>query len=216
MSTLTDYIGLVTSEHAARPNFNAVLESILQPFVDNINMLQSLPNKFDLDVAQGVQLDVVGQWIGITRNLREPIVGVYFAFDTNDVGWDQGVWFDPFSPEEGIISLDDETYRILLYFKIAANIWDGGLLSAEEILQPILVTNPGTHFFIQDNLDMTISIGISGVSPSALTLALLTQGYFELRPAAVDIAQVFLPPGPFFGFDNQNYNISGWDTGFWQ
>lgn len=214
-AVLTDYTNRVTSEHDTQPNFMAVLAAVLQPLVDGQNLLESLPAKFDVDVALGAQLDVVGQWVGIGRKLSVPIAGVYFAFDTPGLGWDEGVWKGPFDPSEGVISLDDATYRLMIYAKIAANIWDGTLEQAEQILANIFASSPGTHVFIEDNTDMSINIGVSGVLPSALFRGLITSGYFELRPAGVRINNVFIAPGPFFGFDTENYNIAGWDVGQW-
>lgn len=213
---LEDYTKLVTSEHADQPDFLAVLAATLQPFVDCQTLLASLPTKFDVDLAKGRQLDVVGQWVGLGRQLALPISGVYFSFDVPGLGWDEGVWKGPFDPTEGVVSLDDDTYRLMLYAKIAANIWDGTLEQAERILANIFAgSSPGTHIFIEDNTDMSINLGISGVLPSALFQGLITSGYFEVRPAGVRINNVFIAPGPFFGFDTENYNIAGWDVGQW-
>lgn len=213
MATLNDYLSLVTSEHADKPNFIAFLSALLQPTVDNINVVATLPTLFDVDTAVGQQLDFVAQWIGFSRALAEPIAGVYFSLDTVGVGLDEGVWFDPFDPTEGVVLLDDGTFRIMLYAKIAANMWSGSLEDAEKILAEVFVGFPNTHVFIEDNFDMSITIGVTGVLPSALFQALLEQGYFTVKPEGVRIAAVNIGPGPFFGLDNENYNISGLDVG---
>lgn len=214
-SVLDDYISLITSEHNDKPNFISVLSSILQPFVDEQNLLRNIPSLYDLDLAVGSQLDVVGQWVGLSRRLQLPIAGVYFSLDIEGLGLDQGVLQQPFDPVSGLTSLDDNTYRLMLYAKIAANIWDGSLAQAEQILSEIFASSPGTLVFIQDNFDMSMYIGLAGVIPSALFAALLAQEYIPLRPAAVkSTAYVTSVDGaPIFGLDVENSFISGLDVG---
>lgn len=184
MSDLIDYTSLVISEHADKPNFTAVLGTTLQPFVDAQNVLASLPALFDLDTAVGDQLDVIGQWVGLSRSLSVPITGVYFAFDTPGLGFDQGIWFVSGDPAEGIVSLDDTTYRLMILAKIAANTWDGSLGDANAKL---LAAFPGADVFLRDNMDMTETFILSGTPPSTLFAALVSQGYIELKPAGVNV-----------------------------
>lgn len=150
MAQTSDYIGLVTSEHADKPKFVATLSALVQCFVDLQNVTLQIPFDFDLDVAVGVQLDAVGEWVGISRNVNTPLTGVYFSFDTVALGFDQGVWKGPFDPDTGVVSLDDDTYRLLIRAKIGANNWDGTLGSSAAILNSIFnkgnaaVTGPVT------------------------------------------------------------------------
>lgn len=184
MSVLTDYSSLVVSEHADKPNLMAVLAAIVQPLVDGQNMLGSLQMLFDLDTAVGDQLDVVGQWVGLSRSLTIPITGVYFAFDTVGVGFDQGIWFVSGDAAAGIVSLDDSTYRLMILAKIAANTWDGSLGDANAKL---LAAFPSADVFLVDNFDMTESFVLSGTAPSTLFAALVGQGYIQLKPAGVNV-----------------------------
>jgi hypothetical protein len=137
MTDVTDYTGLVTSEHADKPNFMAMVGGVAQAFVDIQNQLSATPPAFDLDSAVGVQLDAVGLWVGVTRNVSTPLTGVYFSLDTVGLGFDQGVWQGPFDPTTGVVSLDDDTYRLLIRAKIGANSWDGTLGTSAAILNTI-------------------------------------------------------------------------------
>jgi hypothetical protein len=137
MAQVSDYTGLITSEHADKPRFVATLAAIAQCFVDVQNAVIGIPFEFDLDDAIGVQLDAVGEWVGITRNVKTPITGVYFSLDTANLGFDQGVWQGPFDPTTGLSSLDDDTYRLLIRAKIGANNWDGTLGTSAAILNGI-------------------------------------------------------------------------------
>jgi hypothetical protein len=65
---------------------------------------------------------------------------------------------------------------------------------------------------------MTMNVVLVGPTPDAVTLALFTGGYLNLRPAGVGITNYYLPsvPGsPVFGFDVENAAIAGFDAGGW-
>lgn len=215
MASLSDYLALITTEHSDKPKYMAMIQAVLAPVVDALNASQALPADFDLDQAIGTQLDIVGLWVGIGRRVNTPLVGVYFSLDTSGVGFDQGVWKGRFDPDSGVVELDDDTYRVLIRAKIGANHWDGTLGASKEILD--LVFSGGTHVFIQDNQDMSMTIGVSGEIPSAISLALLTGGYIPIKPEGVrvDYYIVTSTDGPLFGFDISNEYTSGFDQGSW-
>lgn len=182
--TVDDYLDLIPSEHADKPNFRAVLTAALSPVVDGQAVADSLSAGFDLDVAAGQQLDFVGQWVGISRTLHVPIPGKYFSFNTANLGFNQGIWFNPDNPAEGIITLDDNTYRTMIRAKILANTWDGSLQMANEGLARIF---PNGSVQMRDNMNMTYSLSVAGDPPSALFLTLVQQGYIPLKPAGVKL-----------------------------
>ncbi|QIX17233.1 DUF2612 domain-containing protein [Burkholderia multivorans] len=136
-ASLSDYTALITSEHRDKPRFMATVGALVQPIVDQMNVLQSMPGKFDLDNAVGVQLDDVGLWVGVSRKIRTPLTGIYFSFDIDGLGFDQGTWKGPFDPDTGLTVLDDDTYRLVIRAKIGANRWDGTLESSAAILNSI-------------------------------------------------------------------------------
>lgn len=211
------YLDLVTSEHQPRPKFMATLSASIQPFADAIALLQTFPGLYDLDDAVGTQLDAVGLWVGRSRNVALPLTDVYFSFDENGVGYDSGVWFEPFNPVTNEFALPDDHYRLLLRAKIAANQWDGSIPGAYDAWS-ILFGPFGLSVLIQDNQDMSMLIALLGNLPDPLTLALLTGGYLSLKPCGVRISGYMTPsaPGaPYFGFDVETTAISGFDVGAW-
>jgi hypothetical protein len=181
IATVDDYLKLIPPEHAGQPNFLEALTAFVAPFVDGQNLAASLAALFDVDFAVGQQLDFVGQWVGISRRLRVPIPNKYFSFNIANIGVNQGIWFNPDDPTEGIVTLDDSTYRLMIRAKILANIWDGSLGEANAGLQAIF---DGT-VQLQDNFDMTYSIITTGTLSSALFVELVQQGYIPLHPAGV-------------------------------
>lgn len=216
MAELSDYTRLITSQHRQRPKFVSTVAALVQPMVDVMNVLASMPGKFDLDAAVDAQLDDVGRWVGISRDVAVPLTGVYFSFDTIGVGFDQGSWKGPFDPDTGLTRLDNETYRLVIRAKIGANHWDGTLESSRAILNTIF--GGGTFVFIQDNQDMSMTIGIAGVIPSAVFLALLANGIIPLKPEGVRVNYTIVTStdgAPIFGLDVENDLIAGFDTGAW-
>lgn len=184
MAQASDYTALITSEHADKPRFMAMVSSVAQCFVDQIALLDSMPDAFDLDQAAGKQLDAVGLWVGLNRNIAVPINNVYFSWDTANVGWDQGVWKQPGDPAAGITTMDDGTYRLMLRAKIGANHWDGSMGGSVSILQQVFVGS-GVAAKIVDNQDMTMDVIMSGGSLSALAKAMIEQGYIPIKPVGV-------------------------------
>ncbi|KVU22324.1 hypothetical protein WK65_18495 [Burkholderia ubonensis] len=216
MADLNDYTALITSEHRDKPRFAATVAAVVQPLVDQMNLLASMPGKFDLDVAVGDQLDTVGLWVGVSRRIRTPLTGIYFSFDIAGLGFDQGIWKGPFDPDTGLTVLDDDTYRLVIRAKIGANHWDGTLDQSAAILNSIFGAD--THVFIEDHQDMSMTIGISGKVPSAVFLALLAGGYIPLKPEGVRVNYTIVTTvdgAPLFGFDMNNQFVAGFDAGAW-
>ena len=183
---MAKYTDLITSEHAKRPKFVAKIELSTQAQLDQQSVLASLLTKFDLDSAVGQQLDIIGEWIGATRNVAVPIPGVFFSWDTPGVGWDQGVWKGPFDPTDGVTVLDDGSYRLLLRAKIGSNYWDGTLPVAKQIYDLLF---PAGNIEVSDNQDMTVTVTATGFL-SAIEEALLVRGYLGLKPAGVKVDYV--------------------------
>jgi Protein of unknown function (DUF2612) len=213
----TPYLGLITSEHQPKPNFMAAVAVSIQPFADLLPQLLSIPALYDLDVAIGPQLDVVGQWVGRSRNIALPLSNVYFSFDENGVGWDDGIWFVEFDPTTNQFALPDEHYRLLLRAKIAANSWNGSIPGAYAAWDTLFGPY-GMTILIQDYQDMSMLLAVLGELPDPLTVALLTGGYLSLKPCGVRIRgymELTVPEVPYFGFDVETQAISGFDVGCW-
>lgn len=213
MAAITQYTGLVTSEHNNKANFMAVLSALVQPCADIAETLNSIPAAFDLDTAIGNQLDYVGQWVGRTRNLKVPITGVFFSLDIAP-GLDSGVVWTPYTPTQGLESLPDDQYRSLLRARVLNNQWNGSMSQAYSIYDALFASSLYTPF-IEDNADLTMYVGIAGQVPDALTLAMLTQGLLNARPAGVQVSGYYTTSanGPIFALDIENANFAGLDVG---
>lgn len=209
------YTDLITSEHSDQPRYRATIETTVKPLSDLQAFISHLPEDFDLDEAIGNQLDIVGQWVGRSRNIPVPLAGLYFTWDDPTRGWNKGIWKGPYDTIYGISRLDDDTYRRLLYAKIMTNNWDGTVEGGQAALDEFF-DNPNTLVFIQDNNDMSMTMGVSQIIPSPLLLTIWNK-YFPLKPAAVRTyySVTSVDGAPLFGWDMDNGYVSGWDMGAW-
>ncbi len=210
------YLNLVTSEYRNKPDFLKMVEMNTAVARRVQELIATLIPKFDVDVAVGDQLDIIGQWVGISRKVSIPIAGVYFTWDSTDsVGWDYGTW-QPYNAPVSITLLPDDAYRTLIRAKIAANQWDGTTTGAYEIWNIIF---PELSILIQDNQNMSYDLIILGAIIDSLTLALITGGYIPLKPEGVRVNSYIIVPeiGPVFAWDidPETSLLAGWDTGQW-
>lgn len=213
--TLIDYLNLITSAWRTKPTFITTLSTDLSPMVQVQNLMTSMVPIFDLDTAVGDQLDILGQWVGVSRNIAIPISGVYFSWDGADftLGWDYGSW-RPSDAPTSITSLPDDAYRTLIRAKIASNHWDGTTDGAYAIWDALF---PNFTILIQDNQNMTYALGIVGGIIDSLSLALITGGYITLKPEGVRISDYFvaIDSGPVFAWDLDAPLLQGWNIGSW-
>ena len=133
MSDANRYTELIAGAHFDKPKYQQFIYELTEPLNEARKRLAVFYKHFDVDTAVGVQLDAVGVRVGISRRLPMKLVGVYFALDDVDgVGFDKGVWKGQFDPSDGMVTLDDETYRAVIKTKILANKFDGKNESVPE------------------------------------------------------------------------------------
>lgn len=182
------YVNLITSEHRNRPKFISWMSKILKFAEDTSNCAVDLISAFTLDqFASGVQLDVIGQLVGVGRSLS-------------------------FIPSDGRgTELSDADYRKVIKAKIIKNNWKGQineLVSLWEVLFPEIL------IVIADNQDMTMTVYLAG-GIDTFFQELVANGYIVPKPAAVGINYSY-GMLPVFGYDIENDGyIAGYDVGYW-
>jgi len=212
--TIEEYLDLITSEYRLKTKFTSMVSADVSIQVRVQDLLSSLIVKFDIDTALGQQLDVIGQWVGVSRNVSIPVAGIYFSWDADYTeGWEYGSWQPPLAPTD-VTSLPDDAYRTLIRAKIAANAWKGTTDDAYIIWDTVF---PDITILIQDYQNMSYDMALVGGIVPSLTLALLTGGYLPLKPEGVRINNYFVPvdSDPGFGWDVDSPYIKGWEEGHW-
>jgi hypothetical protein len=181
------YLGYITREHAGAAKFTRLVgfsTATYRALADALNAFQA---EFDIDSAVGAQLDAIGLWLGLPRDLIVKVTDSYFTFDDTaaptETGWDYGVWLGRFGDPTGIEAMPDDVYRRALKAKAVSNRWDGTLAGIHAIWSAYA----GSRIVITDNQDMTMAITVQG-RLSGLEKALLKQGYITIRPAGVAVS----------------------------
>ncbi|QHM71266.1 DUF2612 domain-containing protein [Mixta intestinalis] len=213
---MKDYTDYITPQHRPAAKFTEHIRLITRPFIDIATQAGQLNALFSIDHGNGPQLDAVGEWIGMSRYVKTPITGVYFALDTEGVGLDQGSWKRRYDSDSGFTELDDETYRAILRAKIRANHWDGSCEMLAEIYQGVIPDSNAKIFFV-DNQNMSMDVYLTGGVIPEVIKAVLRQGYLNIKPGGVRVNNYTDSEGGngIFGFDVNNDYIDGFDTGSW-
>lgn len=196
-ATLNSYLQLITSEHREKPKYKELVSLTAQFAVDLQATLYGMLEDFDVSLAVGQQLDMLGLWVGVRRTIT---VQPSEAYPTPSEPYD--------------VDLDDATFRRLILARVQANKWDGTPEQAQQILSDFYAPD-GTIAAIVDNQDMSIDLVLTGTFPSPEMAAVLAQFILPLRPSGVRVRFTHVVPtgGPLFGLDADNAFISGPDVG---
>ena len=204
------YSDYITSANR-QTNFIKIVDELTQSFID----LQGINLDLSVNTASGALLDVLGQWVGASREVSTPLANVYFAWDSSAiVGWDSGVWRDVFDNSTSLTILPDDSYRILIKSKIAASRWDATAEDAYKIWENLFSES---FIIITDNNNMSCNIAVAGAKLDSVTLALLVSEQIALKPAGVKTKyyQISVDGGALFSWDVANDALAGWDVGGW-
>lgn len=185
MTSVSDYTDLVTSQYSSKPRFVGWLSALVEPIAALSNLLNSMLNDFDLDVAIGAQLDVIGLWVGISRNLPTELLFYFSWDDTVANGWDAGSWKGVGDPDAGITVLGDNLYRNVIRAKILANSWTGNRAGLYEILAKALSSEDASE--IIDNQDMSFIIRVDSSKATQLDIAIINTLIVPIKPVGVSL-----------------------------
>lgn len=187
------YLSLITSQHADKPKFRAMVAASVKPFCDIQACAANLINDFDLDQAQGVQLDAIGLWVGISRRIAVPLTGIYFTYDDppgSKTGYDNAIYKEVGDPSTGLTVLPDSLYLPLIRAKIVANYSRGTTDDIYDILD-VFTMEPGS-VLITNNQDMTITLTIDSTRLSNAQIQIITTGTIPIKPAGVGINYIIV------------------------
>ena len=211
----TDYTKLITSEHKSKPKFAATVNLLAGAFGSLADSTMGLVEAFNVDTAVGAQLDVIGLWVGISRNQSVPIAGAFFTWNDSAHGWNFASWKGPNEPTQGIVALDDTSYRAVIKAKIGSNYWNGALNTLQDIGGSAL-NDFGVQAFVIDNMDMSITVYILG-APTAVLIEMIKRGITPPKPAGVRVTGYILasaPGAPFFALSvSTTTTVAGLDFG---
>ena len=183
---LTDsYKNLITSQHRDKPKYMLTVGELLKYSEDEFSCGIYIDDNFDLNLAVGIQEDILGDIVSQARQL-------YFQPENN------------LSP-----ILDDETYRTLLKAKIAKNMWKGKIYDLRTLWHTIF----GEGIYIMDNQDMTMDVIIAN-NFTPIEKELMYHGLIVPKPQSVRIRYIVIdePGSPIFSYGNDNDILGGYNT----
>lgn len=180
------YADLLILQYIGKPKANATIQAIVEPVIMDMLPLK-VQNAYEIGTAEGVQLDVIGKYVGVSRH-----------------GY--GLSGQP-------ITLNDADYVQLLKLVIIKNN-SGSSLAA---IQSLLASSFPGQIFVSDNQTMGLNyLIIESIGTSDL-LELMTTGNYLPSPMGVQTSVVAVPAHtfPFFAFyksSDPGASISGFNS----
>lgn len=157
------YLNRIASQHKIRPKYMAWLAALLEKIQDLEDLAAQIDTAFDLDSAVGVQLDMIGQSVGVNRLLN-------------------------FEPVYASARLSDDHYRTILRARISLNQWDGTTDGIRRIWDGIF---NGYTLEVVDNQDMTMTLRVYGLK-SMFESVYISRGYAAPKPEGVGVNYEFI------------------------
>lgn len=183
------------------------LEALVRGLVGPLNGVQAAARELLddrwLDTAEGVQLDGIGDIVGLPRTISDVAYIEFFGFvgQPGIDGFGQGrMRRDYESTVGGATKLLDAEYRRLLYWKIAINNGHG---TAEEIIAALKPILDVSRVIVQDIGNAKIAVWINGLPTVATPLRINAKRWV---PKAAGVGLVLTgSDDPTFGFVNQGF-----------
>ena len=173
--------------------------------------LDDLQNKRWIDTGSGVQLDNIGVLIDRSRNIAGSIQLEFFAFfdQPNALPFDVGRFRDtPAVPYTATSTLDDETYRPVLWHKVSKDTTIG---TTESTIESVKFIYDAPFVTLTELGNAKIGIGVGReLTDNDIVLARALDLFIRAGGVGLDFVEEI--PDPFFGFLGQG-NVQGFDVG---
>lgn len=160
------YVSLLIVQYASLNNATQTMRALISTFIQD-QIVQIVQNGFDLNMAIGAQLDILGQFVGVTRNAFGLVPNDYWALPSYSdtlpsefFGWASYsdppplivYWFLYNDLNGSGYTLTDNQMRRLIGLKAAFMTCDMGLGDIDNILYSYF----GPYVNLLDNENMTI------------------------------------------------------------
>jgi hypothetical protein len=206
---LAQGLSRLASQYSDREKIIAYVKALLAANQELEDVLQKMALQTDIDIAEGVNLDTIGEIVGISRIIPESIAVQFFGFEgqpgatvfgeNNQIGI--GARFrEEGEPETDTSVLADPEYRLLIRAKIVKNHSRG---TPEDIMA-------GLDFLFQAELSVVDDLGNMAIAISIgrqLTFqekAIVKQLDILPRPVGVRInAYTEFDYNNYFGFEGR-------------
>jgi hypothetical protein len=183
-----NYTPTILSQYANSP----ILLQLIDNFSNYIDPTENIENFYDnvwnILSAKGYGLDVWGRIVGVSRILQVSATE-YFGFSEATT-----ISADPFGQSPFYLgqaltdsfALADDGFRLLIFAKAAANIWDGSIPGLNAILRLLF---PNKVVYVTDGEDMTMEY-VFGWILSPLEGSIVLNSNVLPRPCGVSVSYV--------------------------
>lgn len=215
--TEKNYIEGAREKYTMAFSDKVVFDKFIQLVILEIQELQSalkdLTQLRTLEEARGVQLDIVGDILGQPRVLLDVDFLEFFGMEGNprahrlgDLFSNRGgIFFDLDERLQGSVSLDDETYRIMLKAKIAKNTTRG---TPEEMMWYLNFIFGTSASFTAESSAVVIALISDNLTPQQVMLLsyINRSGDYDVtlfpKPIGVRMEYGFYDPDQSFAFED--------------
>ncbi len=195
------YTNLLIIQYYNKPKAKAEIEALVSIIAENNILNLALQEAFDINIAVGNQLDILGRIIGLNRVTPFIIPKVQFGFEGTDTSASFGLAPFADATQNNLTSLEltDGDYRFFLRAKIIKNITSNTILSDDRIgINEALDFLFNGQAIMIDNRDMTQTLQIS----ETVDLSLLRNAIrLQVIPKAAGVGlNIVVVPELYFGF----------------
>lgn len=183
--TEKDYLDLLPAQHRNQPRYSKTVAENIAPMVLMQRLSADTIQTISVDDSNGVQLDWIGLWVGVSRRIPLPISDVYFSWQVSvPTGWQAGIWRGAYSAGTALHDLPDNYYRRIIRAKIQANI---RRRTTEDIYAIFDAAFPENTITITDNLDMSMVVNYTISEFDPFGIALIENDLIPIKIAGVGI-----------------------------
>ncbi len=169
------YVNLLILQYREKAKARAMIETQVLPVIMD-QLPTTVEGAFDIETAEGVQLDVLGKYVGVSRT--------------------------GYTLDKGAITLDDSDYIQLIKMVIIKNNSGSSLATIQDLLAAAF---PG-QVFVSDNQSMGLSyVIVNSLGTDDLLEILVTGGYLP-KPMGVQVSATIVPDFEFPLFKLRDYN----------
>lgn len=200
---------LVATQYVESAKFLSTLAAVMARVQELESVLLSLQYISDVDTAEGVNLDVIGDIVGISRYIPLSLFVPFFGFEDTTAGSVFGEedipgigsrFYGEGEPYASTSVLADPEYRLLIKAKIIKNHAIG---TNNDIIEGLNFIFSGALSAIEDIGGMKINIGV-GRPVSLIEKILIRQIDLLPRPSGVGIGSITsFDSAAYFGFEGQ-------------
>jgi len=167
MGILVDnYKKLLIVQYADKPKAKQTIETFLGELEKVYELANEFDEAFDLDLAVGKQLDILGKIVGLSRRVKLVIPKKYFglngSFGDKFEIVESYPFKDKFEPAYSDVELNDYDYRFFLRAKISKNyakatMIDENKLSVQDVVSYIFEEKA----YVVDKYDMSFCLYVN-------------------------------------------------------